>query len=138
MPNPVLQLLLALLLAHLLVDFALQRDADIEKKHRLRISAFAQHSLFHALLAYLICGLWTLWEVPLAVFVSHLVIDLVKEGVARWTDPKPPSASAPEPLAIASEPARDAPAAPPADPPAPAPKPSQLLQFVGDQLLHFA
>ncbi len=71
-----LQILICLASAHLLGDFLLQSDRIAGEKHRL--GALFQHSLLHAGLAYVLCGAWRSWLVPLAVFVAHASIDAIK------------------------------------------------------------
>ena len=73
------QLLVCLVTAHVLGDFLLQTGRDIETKQTWK--TLLKHSLLHALLAYALAGVWTLWIPPLAVFVSHAVIDRLKSSI---------------------------------------------------------
>jgi len=72
-----LSVLLRLVLAHLLADFALQKTRWVEERSRRGWGSvwLYAHSGIAALLAYLFAGLWTLYWLPLAVFASHLVLD---------------------------------------------------------------
>ena len=78
-----LQILVGLLAAHAIGDFLLQSTALVQRKARLRPLAFLEHGLVHAVLAWMLCGFWTLWSIPVAVFALHVVIDLVKELLRR-------------------------------------------------------
>ena len=71
------QNLCVLLTAHLLGDFLLPAGIWLKKK-KFSAGRAVIHSLVHALLAYLLSGLWTNWLLPLMVFASHVIIDLVK------------------------------------------------------------
>lgn len=72
---------LPLLAAHVLVDFVVQSNRDVEQKTRLRPGAFVRHALQHAAVAWVFVGAWTAWWIPLAVFGAHGAIDVVKELV---------------------------------------------------------
>ncbi len=69
-------LLVSLVAAHVLGDFVLQTRRDVETKRRA--GTLLRHSLIHGLLAYLLCGLWTVWMLPLTVALLHGVIDGIK------------------------------------------------------------
>lgn len=71
------QNLCVLLTSHLLGDFLLPAGLW-QKQKQFSAGRAVIHSLVHALLAYLISGLWTNWLLPLMVFTSHLIIDLIK------------------------------------------------------------
>ena len=75
-----LNLLLRLIVAHLLTDFVLQPTAWVnhkkQKKHRS--GKLYLHVFVAGALAYLFSGLWHIWWLPLAIMISHFVIDLWK------------------------------------------------------------
>lgn len=75
-------LLLILVLVHILGDFALQSNRVVNAKHSanviVRYKTFALHSLIHAVLSYIALMNWGCWIVPLAIFVSHFIIDSLK------------------------------------------------------------
>lgn len=74
-------LLLRLLSAHLLADFFLQSDKLCKAKNESgKKGAIAQltHALIHALSAYILLADWKNWIIPLVIFVSHLIIDVLK------------------------------------------------------------
>ena len=75
-----LNLLLRLIVADLLTDFVLQPTAWVnhkkQKKHRS--GKLYLHVFVAGALAYLFSGLWHNWWLPLAIMVSHFVIDLWK------------------------------------------------------------
>lgn len=72
--------LLMLLLAHLIGDFVFQTANWVTKKKNSFWWVFL-HALVHALLAYFLIGYWTLWLLPVIIFVSHTVIDFIKYKV---------------------------------------------------------
>jgi Protein of unknown function (DUF3307) len=75
-----LNLLLRLIVAHLLTDFVLQPTAWVnqkkQKKHRS--GKLYLHVLVAGAIAYLFSGLWHNWWLPLAIMISHFLIDLWK------------------------------------------------------------
>jgi hypothetical protein len=79
-------LLIALLTAHLLGDFILQSDSDAQKKNRLLPGALLKHAVIIALFSYLLCGLRTLWQVPVLVAGTHLLVDILKTRVEPALD----------------------------------------------------
>lgn len=74
---------LALVASHLLGDFALQSDQLIREKKAFRLGAFLRHAVLQAVLAYVVAGLWQIWEIAVAIALSHCVIDCLKEGALR-------------------------------------------------------
>jgi len=71
----------AILAAHLLEKFVLQRDrvGDLEE----RPAAVAFRAARRAALAYLVAGQWAGWPVPVAVFCIQGLIDCVRPQVVR-------------------------------------------------------
>ena len=77
-------ILLKLIAAHVIADFFLQTDKICEGKYvkgGKRYVYLAIHSGINALLAYVLVGLWSCWEIPVVVFVSHYLIDFIKSTV---------------------------------------------------------
>lgn len=74
------ELLLPLITAHLLADFPLQSDREVERKHDLEV--LARHLFVVAAVSWLLVGDWRLWTVPLMVLVAHGIIDVVKTHTA--------------------------------------------------------
>ena len=74
---------LQLLCAHIVADFYLQsHDICMHKMQLLtRKGRICQigHAFVHGLLAYIFVSDWTNWHLPLLVFVSHLIIDVLKD-----------------------------------------------------------
>lgn len=74
-----LNLILRLLFAHVLMDFIFQSSKMVkfktsgDKNKQLKYNFI--HSFSHAAAAYVIVAEWTCWYIPLAIFVSHFVID---------------------------------------------------------------
>lgn len=79
-------ILLKLLAAHVIGDFFLQTDKICEGKYvkgGKRFAYLAIHSGINALLAYVLVGLWSCWEIPVVVFVTHYLIDYAKSAVGN-------------------------------------------------------
>ncbi len=74
---------LRLLCAHVIADFYLQSHEICMHKMQLltRKGRICQigHAFVHGLLAYIFVSDWTNWHLPLLVFVSHLIIDVLKD-----------------------------------------------------------
>ena len=73
--------LLPLLAAHFLADFILQTDKDV--KNRRSILVFTKHVVLITLLSYLFTGIWSDFTVPLVIFLSHTLIDLLKRTIKK-------------------------------------------------------
>ena len=74
-------LLLRLLSAHLLADFFLQSGKLCKAKNesgKKGVIAQLAHAFIHALSAYILLADWKNWIIPLVIFVSHLIIDVLK------------------------------------------------------------
>ena len=80
--------LLAIIAAHFVADFWLQGDGDLASKRQFRLSAHLAHAATHVLVAYALTGLWFVWQIPVVVFASHLIIDGLKEASLRWLAPR--------------------------------------------------
>ena len=70
-------ILIKLLVAHFCADFLFQTDA-LAKKKRTSWKSLALHSIINAAAAYLVVAQWTLWLLPVIVFVTHFTIDYIK------------------------------------------------------------
>ena len=74
-------LLIKLLLAHVLGDFVLQWKGLCDAKQDLSKlkgwGAQMLHALIQAGFAYVLVMDWTNWIIPMVVFSSHLLIDIV-------------------------------------------------------------
>jgi len=83
-----IDILIRLLIAHLLADFALQSHAmATEKKKGLVSGYFYRHILIVGILTYLLLGQWANWQGPLIIMAVHGVIDLLKatiESKPKW------------------------------------------------------
>ena len=79
--------LIKLITAHLLGDFILQSDKLCNNRYSdnamERMSANAIHSLIQSLLSYVFVGVWNLWILPVIIFISHFLIDLLKTQYGR-------------------------------------------------------
>ena len=77
-------ILLKLLSAHVIADFFLQFDWLCQGKHEkgiVGLRAQAIHALIHAVCAYLFLAEWNSWLIPLVIFITHFIIDIVK---VKW------------------------------------------------------
>ena len=77
-------ILLKLLSAHVFADFFLQFDWLCQGKREKGIRGLifqAIHALIHAACAYLLLADWNCWLIPLVIFVTHFIIDIVK---VKW------------------------------------------------------
>ena len=79
--SPTAIVFLGLLSAHLLGDFVLQTDRDVQRKDELRV--LLRHALMHAILAYLLVGAWRLWWLFAALGLLHFGIDWLKLKLAE-------------------------------------------------------
>lgn len=76
-----LTILVKLLCAHFCSDFIFQTDKINNGKHKSgknRIAYQLLHSFIHALVAYLFISDWSSWIIPVVIFITHLIIDLLK------------------------------------------------------------
>lgn len=74
-------ILIKLLCAHLCSDFIFQTDSINNGKRKPGIKGIGYllfHSAIHAGVAYLLVADWSCWLVPLVIFASHFIIDLIK------------------------------------------------------------
>lgn len=80
-------ILIKLVAAHLIGDFMLQSDKLCRQKQSKSITkrlwVIAVHSFVQAILSYLFVGLWNCILLPLFVFITHYVIDLIKVQTGR-------------------------------------------------------
>jgi hypothetical protein len=66
------EILICLSAAHFLGDFVFQGDADAVRKTRPLI--LFKHAFVVAAAGYLFCGIWDLWQIPLAIFFTHSLL----------------------------------------------------------------
>lgn len=74
-------ILLKLVLAHIISDFFLQTQNMVKGKlsgGKTRWSWLSLHSFIHSIVAYLLVAQWNLWYVPIVLFLSHFIIDMLK------------------------------------------------------------
>lgn len=77
-------IVICLAAAHFIGDFLMQSTEMVQNKNRM--SVLIGHSAVIAGLSYLLCGLWTAWQIPAAVLSTHAVIDYVK-AMSKGTGP---------------------------------------------------
>lgn len=74
-------ILVKLICAHILADFMFQTDAINSGKRLKGIRSVPYqllHSFIHAITAFVLLADWGVWFIPLIIFVSHFVIDILK------------------------------------------------------------
>ena len=76
MNTQTLYLFAFLLAGHIAGDFLLQTKTVATRKNRW--APLSLHSAIVAGLSYLLCGAWPHWEIPLAIFLTHALIDRFK------------------------------------------------------------
>ena len=79
-------ILVRLIVAHVICDFYIQTDRFCERKNNSDFrGCFLQflHAFTHALLSYLFVAKWILWQIPLIIYVSHWVIDVIKSHIKK-------------------------------------------------------
>lgn len=78
-------ILVRLVIAHIICDFYIQTDRFCEQKNSKGGRGLLMqlvHAFTHAVVSYVLVAEWTLWQIPLIIFVSHYVIDFVKSRCA--------------------------------------------------------
>jgi hypothetical protein len=75
-----INLLLRLLVAHLLTDFVFQPINWVNDKKQRKIASgkLTLHIIVTTLFAYVFSGEYTNWLIPLVIFSSHYIIDIIK------------------------------------------------------------
>jgi hypothetical protein len=75
-----LTLLLKLLIAHLITDFVIQptRWVDDKIKKKGKSKKLLLHICITTATAYLLSGYYLNWKIPLTIFITHYIIDLIK------------------------------------------------------------
>jgi hypothetical protein len=73
---------ICLISSHVLADFPLQPDKLVELKKSFWGKLL--HGAIHGSVAYLICGQWKFWYLPLIVGIMHILIDLIKKENWRY------------------------------------------------------
>ena len=62
--------------SHILGDFLLQPKLIAQNKRIIWVQII--HAFILSVIAYLICGVWNNWLIPLAIFISHFLVDYAK------------------------------------------------------------
>ncbi len=76
--------LAVLIASHFIADFLLQPDGLVNRKSNSFYLII--HAVIHALVSYILLQNWTGWQIPLLVFVFHVVIDFIKQVKTGGTD----------------------------------------------------
>lgn len=76
---------IVLICAHVLADFLLQPDRIARNKHQPGVLFL--HAGVHAFLSGLLFGFQIAWQIPATIFLSHFLIDFLKQKVSdtAWT-----------------------------------------------------
>jgi hypothetical protein len=76
----IINLLLRLLIAHLLTDFVFQPKSwvDDRKAKKIKSISLMWHVCLTTLFAYAFSGLYSCWWIPLTIFITHYIIDIIK------------------------------------------------------------
>ena len=74
-------LLVSLIASQIIGDFLFQPDAIA--KNKAKLSILLLHSLILALISYIISGVWNNWNIPLLVFITHLILDSIKQSIGK-------------------------------------------------------
>jgi len=75
------EILICLLAAHFLGDFIFQPNTAASSKRRPLI--LLKHSFIVAASSYTLCGIWGLWQIPLAIFLTHGLTDYIKATLKK-------------------------------------------------------
>ncbi|NQT26929.1 DUF3307 domain-containing protein [candidate division KSB1 bacterium] len=78
-----IKLIAVLIAVHAISDFFLQTDklSNLKKKFGFLLI----HAAIHAVLTYVALQKWSLWQVPLLVFIVHTLIDYLKQRMSKET-----------------------------------------------------
>lgn len=72
-------LLACLIAAHFLADFVFQSRKTAENKSNFLV--LLRHSFFVCATSYLLSGAWTVWILPLTIFLGHAILDFIKSRI---------------------------------------------------------
>jgi hypothetical protein len=78
-----LALLFRLIVAHLIVDFMFQMDSWLKQKSQKKWTSswLYIHGALNGILAYTFAGFWTAMWLPITIFISHVLLDGLKNTV---------------------------------------------------------
>ena len=76
-------LLVYLLTAHFIGDFLLQTEKEADNKSCLFI--LLKHAFVVSIISYVICGAWTIWQIPAIIFITHAAFDFIKTSFKKKT-----------------------------------------------------
>lgn len=79
--DPFISLFIALSAAHVIGDFVLQTRTDAERKNEPLV--LIKHAGLVAAASYILAGMWSVWIIPLGIFLSHALVDPVKFVLAK-------------------------------------------------------
>ncbi len=74
---PVLKIAIPLFCAHVIGDFILLTEDDVDRKGKLIV--LLKHVFGIALISYILVGIFNAWPIAVVIMVSHAVIDFIKQ-----------------------------------------------------------
>lgn len=74
---PVLKIAIPLFCAHVIGDFVLQTDDDVDRKGQFLV--LLKHVFGIAVISYILVGIINAWPIAVVILVSHVVIDFIKQ-----------------------------------------------------------
>jgi hypothetical protein len=78
--------IICLFSSHILGDFLLQPKSIALNKKKIWVQIL--HSVILAAVGYLLCGVWNNWLIPLAIFISHFIVDYAKTQLKTYLNKK--------------------------------------------------
>lgn len=73
---PVFKIAIPLVCAHVIGDFILQTEDDVERKGKFLV--LLKHVFWIASISYILVGIINAWHIAVVIMVSHAVIDFIK------------------------------------------------------------
>lgn len=69
-------LLACLIAAHFIGDFLLQTEKEANNKSNIFV--LLKHAFIVSIVSYVVCGAWTIWQIPGIIFITHAFFDFIK------------------------------------------------------------
>jgi len=74
---PVFEIAIPLVFAHVIGDFILQTDDDVDRKGQFLV--LLKHVFWIALISYILVGIINAWPIAVVIMASHAIIDFIKQ-----------------------------------------------------------
>lgn len=78
---PVFKIAIPLVCAHVIGDFILQTEDDVERKGKFLV--LLKHVFWIASISYILVGIINAWHIAVVIMVSHAVIDFIKHKFGK-------------------------------------------------------